>query len=237
MLPTSIFFDLDDTIISYDAGAAPLWQAVCEAYCRETGALDVQRVFEAVIRVSKWYWSDKERHRLGRLNLAAARRQIVTSAFRELGNNDFDGASQIADAFSARRNESIMIFPGAAETLHALRQQGIRLALLTNGAAQEQNAKIDRFHLRPYFETILVEGEVGFGKPEAQIYQLALARLQVSPEVVWMVGDNLEWDVAGPQALGIYGIWHDWRKKGLPENCNVTPDRIIHQISELQEIL
>ena len=233
MLPTAIFFDLDDTIISYDAGAVPLWQEVCEAYCRQTGELPAQQVFETVIRVSKWYWSDQERHRLGRLNLARARRDVVTRAFQELGNNDFDGAYQIADAFSARRNESIVIFPGAVETLAYLRQRGVRLALLTNGAAHVQNAKIERFHLRPYFETILVEGEVGFGKPDARIYRLALARLDLAPQAVWMVGDNLEWDVAGPQALGIYGIWNDWRKKGLPENCGVTPDRIIHSISEL----
>ena len=237
MLPPAIFFDLDDTIISYDAGAVPLWKEVCEAYCFQTGEFQAQQVFESVIRTSKWYWSDQERHRIGRLNLANARREVVTRAFHELGSDNLAGAHWIADEFSARRNASIVIFPDAEATLQDLQRRGVRLALLTNGAAQEQNAKIERFNLRQYFETILIEGEVGFGKPDERIYRLALARLKLSPEEVWMVGDNLEWDVAAPQTLGIYSIWHDWRKKGLPDGCGVVPDRIIHNISELKEVV
>jgi hypothetical protein len=47
------------------------------------------------------------------------------------------------------------------------------------------------------------------------------------------VGDNLEWDVAAPQRLGIYGIWNDYLNKGLPPTTNIHPDRIINSISEL----
>ena len=48
-----------------------------------------------------------------------------------------------------------------------------------------------------------------------------------------MVGDNLEWDVAAPQRLGIVGIWLDVLGTGLPEASAVTPDRIIRSLSEL----
>jgi putative hydrolase of the HAD superfamily len=109
------------------------------------------------------------------------------------------------------------------------------LALITNGGAKSQNAKIDRFQLRPYFEQVFVEGEVGFGKPDPRVYQLALDTMQVSPQEVWMIGDNLEWEVGAPQKLGIYSIWNDYRNKGLPESSNVIPDRIINSISELIE--
>ena len=40
------------------------------------------------------------------------------------------------------------------------------LAMITNGASATQRAKIERFHLAPYFDHILIEGELGFGKPE-----------------------------------------------------------------------
>jgi putative hydrolase of the HAD superfamily len=234
-LPTAIFFDLDDTIISYNDDAIPLWEEVCNTYCQKTGRFPVQQLLDVLIRSANWYWSDKERHRTGRLNLTNARREVVKLAFQELGVSDFTGAYKIADEFSAKRLERITLFPGAKETLQLLYQQEIRLALVTNGNAEEQKYKIAKFDLHKYFEGVFIESELGFGKPDRRVYLMVLERLHVAPNEVWMVGDNLEWDVGAPQQLGIYGIWHDYRKKGLPDSSIVIPDRIIHRISELIE--
>jgi putative hydrolase of the HAD superfamily len=46
-------------------------------------------------------------------------------------------------------------------------------------------------------------------------------------------GANLEWEVAAPQRLGIYGTWHDHLGKGLPADSPILPDRIIRRLSEL----
>jgi len=48
-----------------------------------------------------------------------------------------------------------------------------------------------------------------------------------------MVGDNLEWEIAAPQRLGIYGIWYDGYALGLPCDCDIHPDRIIQSLPEL----
>jgi putative hydrolase of the HAD superfamily len=48
-----------------------------------------------------------------------------------------------------------------------------------------------------------------------------------------MVGDNLEWEVAAPQKLGIAGIWVDSSGAGLPRSSTVRPDRIIRSLTEL----
>ena len=80
---------------------------------------------------------------------------------------------------------------------------------MTNGGAEQQRSKIKRFGLEEIFDVILVEGESGFGKPDSQVYAMALDSLKLEPNTVWSVGDNLEWDVWGPQQLGIYGIWND----------------------------
>jgi len=232
-LPPVIFFDLDDTIIAFGAVAVPVWRELCENYEQQTGKLRAQELLEAIRRIARWYWSDRDRHRHGRLNMEHARRQIVRQAFAELGNTNILDAYTIAEQYSIERTNRVGLFPGAKETLHTLKDRGVRLALITNGEAAGQNAKIDRFHLRPYFEQIFVEGEVGFGKPEPRIYQLAMDRMQVTPQEVWMVGDNLEWEVDVPQQLGMYSIWNDWRGKGLPEDSDIVPDRIINSISEL----
>ncbi|MFC1533637.1 HAD family hydrolase [Thermodesulfobacteriota bacterium] len=92
-----------------------------------------------------------------------------------------------------------------------------------------------RFRLDRFFKSILIEGELGFGKPEEAVYISAMNELGLGPGDVWSVGDNLEWDVFGPQKLGIFGIWNDYLKKGLPISSRIIPDRIIHNISGLIE--
>jgi putative hydrolase of the HAD superfamily len=49
-----------------------------------------------------------------------------------------------------------------------------------------------------------------------------------------MVGDNLDWDVAGPQREGITGIWIDARRTGVPDGHAVRPDRIINRLADLR---
>ena len=48
-----------------------------------------------------------------------------------------------------------------------------------------------------------------------------------------MVGDNLHWEIAAPQALGIKGVWVDWKGTGLPADTDVVPDRIFRSYTEL----
>ena len=59
--------------------------------------------------------------------------------------------------------------------------------------------------------------------------------LSVEASAAWCVGDNLEWDVAGAQAVGILAIWNDYARTGLPPGCTIRPDRIIHRIADLLE--
>lgn len=125
--------------------------------------------------------------------------------------------------------------PGAIETLQRFRHDGVKLGLITNGAKEPQSAKIDRFGLKSLFDSIVIEGEFGIGKPDRSVFEYSLEKLGVSPQQTWMIGDHLEFDVGASQELGIWGIWVDWRRSGLPENSKVKPDRIVHLISELIE--
>ena len=64
--PRAVLLDLDDTIVSCDAGADPAWCAVCGLYASRAGGLDGEALFASIDRVRDWFWSDPERHRRGR---------------------------------------------------------------------------------------------------------------------------------------------------------------------------
>jgi putative hydrolase of the HAD superfamily len=125
------------------------------------------------------------------------------------------------------------VFPGARETLDSLRALCVRLALVTNGAAEVQRGKLTRFALERHFDHIQIEGEHGFGKPEERAYTHAMTALGVAAHETWMVGDNLEWEVVAPQRLGIHAIWYDGAGTGIPVGSPIRPDRIVRSLPEL----
>lgn len=235
MLPKGILIDLDDTILAYSVVAEPIWRRLCLEFSNLMDSVRPEKLFQEIQMVSNWFWSDKERHKTGRRDLNSARRLVVAQAFRELGLKDLSLAHEMADSFSAQREEEVYLFKKAEETLEYLTGQNILLALMTNGEARKQRNKVKRFNLERFFSSILIEGEMGFGKPEEAVYKRAMKELGLGPDEVWAVGDNLEWDVGAPQKLGIFGIWNDFLRQGLPSGSEVIPDRIIHDISELVE--
>lgn len=231
--PKAILLDLDDTILGLSASADPCWQRVCERLTPRLEGLAPAKLFAAIKESRLWFWKDPERHRRGRFNLKWARREIVTVALGQLGIHAPALANELADTFALERAEALQPLPGAIETLHYFREQGIRLALVTNGNAQDQRRKINKFELAPLFECIVIEGEFGVGKPDERVYVHVLDQLNVESQEAWMIGDNLEWDVSAAQRVGIFGIWIDHTGQGLPATSPVCPDRIIRSLSEL----
>lgn len=232
-LPGALLLDLDDTIIDDTGGADSCWHAVGAEAVGRVG-IEVDTLVTAIMQVRDWYWSDPARHRVGRLDLRAATRHIVEQALGGLGL-DPAHARAIAEEYRDRRDALLAPLPGALEALATFRRQGIRLALITNGAERPQRAKIERFGLASYFECIVVEEAFGVGKPDERVYRHALSELRAPPQDAWMVGDNLEWDVAAPKRLGLKGVWIDVKQRGLPLGCSTQPDLVIAALRELLE--
>ena len=79
----------------------------------------------------------------------------------------------------------------------------------------------------------MIEGEFGVGKPDSRLFIHTLEKLSVTTAEAWMVGDDLNRDIAPCKALGIYSIWVDWKGVGLPSSFKSTPEKIIKNIGEL----
>jgi len=189
-----------------------------------------------VLAFARNFWANAEP--AWRLKLAEARHLTVKGGFAALAAAGHaplpdDLAIRVADRFSAYREEEMFVFPGAHEAIDQFKAFGVKLALVTNGAADTQRAKVERFELAHRFDHIQIEGEHGFGKPEERAYLHAMQALGVGPNETWMIGDNLEWEIEAPQRLGIYSIWMDVHGDGLPEGSTVKPDRIIRSLTEL----
>ena len=235
-LPRAMLIDMDDTILSAYGRPEIAWHNVTSEFAGEFGPLTSQQVATAVLDSARKFWAVAEAE--WRLKLDEARRLSVQGGFDALaaaGHPRFpaDLAIRIANRFNAYREEEMFVFPGAHDAIDEFKARGVKLALVTNGAAGTQRAKVERFALSHRFDHIQIEGEHGFGKPDERAYLHAMQTLGVTASETWMIGDNLEWEVVAPQRLGIYAIWIDVHGDGLPPDSTVKPDRIIRSLTEL----
>jgi ribonucleotide monophosphatase NagD (HAD superfamily) len=77
------------------------------------------------------------------------------------------------------------------------------------------------------------------GKPAPAYFDAALAALDADPELAWMVGDDVEADVAGAQACGMRTVLVRTGKfrPDAVEAGSVRPDGIVSSIAQLPEWL
>jgi putative hydrolase of the HAD superfamily len=235
-LPRAMLIDLDDTILSAYGRPDLAWNIVTAEFASELAPLSPQQVAAAIVESGRSFWTTADA--AWRLKLAEARHVLVWNAFAALAATGHaalsrDLATRLADRFTDYREEQMFVFPGAHDAIDALKARGVKLALVTNGAAGIQRAKVERFALTHRFDHIQIEGEHGFGKPDERAYRHAMQALGVTAAETWMIGDNLEWEVEAPQRLGIYAIWIDVHGQGLPADSPIRPDRIIRSLTEL----
>lgn len=101
--------------------------------------------------------------------------------------------------------------PGAAEMLAQLRARGIRTGVISNlGWSGEALAdRLQRLFPEHGFEFVIASSDYGVRKPDPLIFRAALSRARLSPEQVWFCGDQIEADVLGAQAAGIFPVWYE----------------------------
>jgi len=229
-----IFFDLDDTLISFDGMVElALEKCVNDFYEKYSPGITKDEFIKARRKAGNWYWADSDRSKAGRENMRQARRDVFQLTCTELNITDTRISDELADNYTAYHDELICLFPNTISALERLSSHGVRMGIITNGASDGQRKKLKRFDLERFFEAVFIDQEVGYSKPDPRIFCHALDLMGVSAKNAWMVGDNLTWDVAGAQAAEIYAIWNDYEKVGLPAFSDIKPDKIITEISEL----
>jgi FMN hydrolase / 5-amino-6-(5-phospho-D-ribitylamino)uracil phosphatase len=110
-------------------------------------------------------------------------------------------------------SENFELFEDVLPVLDELRRADLRIALVSNGI---RDLAAFVAHHRLDVEAVVDSRSHGRVKPHPTIFQAALAALAVEPEDAVMVGDSLEEDIEGAQALGMRAILID-REERHPE--------------------
>jgi len=98
--------------------------------------------------------------------------------------------------------------------------------VVTNGPTSTQDQKIRATGLDELADAVCIAGEVGASKPDPLMFTEAARRAGTTLEGAWMIGDNLDADIAGAQGVGARTVWlrrdYDW----LTYESGVEPDLV-----------
>jgi putative hydrolase of the HAD superfamily len=98
--------------------------------------------------------------------------------------------------------------------LREARAAGWTLGIVSNGATEQQLAKIEQTGLADLVDGWVISEEVDCAKPDPRIFQLAAFRCGVDTTAdwaadAWMVGDHPPADIAGAAVAGLRSVWLD----------------------------
>ncbi|WP_018150555.1 phosphoglycolate phosphatase [Leeia oryzae] len=144
------------------------------------------------------------------------------------------GNTLFKEIYRTHLSRHTLPYAGVAETLAALRRQGLKLACVTNKPLHFTEPLLDVLALDPYFELIIGGDTLPEKKPHPMPLLYTAEVLGVSPHTLLMVGDS-ENDVKSARAAGC-PVWVvDY---GYAENAAALgADRVISTCDALVELL
>ncbi|MFJ2030541.1 HAD family hydrolase [Streptosporangium sp. NPDC087985] len=125
--------------------------------------------------------------------------------------------------------------PEVMDGLSRLRATGWKVAIVTNGTADNQLGKIQRTGLAEAVDAYVLSGAEGIRKPDVGLFEIAAGRCGVTLDGGgWAIGDNPVTDIAGGRAAGLRTIWID---RGTSTGHDHQADHVVTDVLQAVEIL
>jgi len=203
MTPTkAVFFDFADTLFSSrdlrDAHLAQL-RAVADA----VGVHPTDQELRAAYRQGMGVGYRAVATRPAYLHRELFARSYAATADALGGALDAAACDALVDRQYAATIEAARLRPDCLDTLRALRARGVRTQIVSNIDDEQLVGLVARLGLESLIDTCTSSESAASCKPDARIYQVALAAAGCDAAEVLFVGDTVAHDIVGPRAQGM----------------------------------
>lgn len=192
-MPTTLCFDLDDTLWDDGASLEACVLKVCDGLVPHLPPFDALTLARDYIRRSDEFWLSR---RYDVELLPDARLQLWTEVLTDYGCDDPRVAIETRDVYTAQRQTFAVCYDETLEVVARLAEQ-FRLVAITNGPGEVQRHRLKVAGLDRYFAGVVAATDVELAKPDPAMFLHALKLTGASPEEAWHIGDSLGSDVAG----------------------------------------
>ncbi|KKO55527.1 HAD family hydrolase [Paenibacillus sp. DMB20] len=260
MSAAAVLFDLDDTLLWDERSVEEAFEITCRT-AAEAADIQASELLQAVRQEARLLYESYETFAFTQMiginpyeglwaNFTAGdqpefrrlqelapvyRRESWRKGLQKLGIENDALAGDLAEQFAAERRKRPYVYEETFDVLQSLKGK-VKLLLLTNGSPDLQQEKLDGVpELAPYFDHIVISGNLGKGKPDPSIFIHALGLLEIPPEQAVMVGDKLTTDIKGGNAAGLTTVWIN--RNDRMKDPDIVPDFEVQSLTELHSIL
>ncbi len=125
------------------------------------------------------------------------------------------------------------LFDGVIDFIEFLKSKNIVIANITDLTTQIQFRKLVFFRLDEYFDYVVTSEEAGQDKPNYMPFKLAIDKLKIEPENIWMIGDNSVADMIGAENVGLKKIQKKHQGVNVIDHGKGKPDLVFNNYSDL----
>lgn len=226
----AVIFDWGGTLSEFvDAELVDAWRLAAHHIdpARE------EEITARLVQVEAEFWATTSSHQR-----SATLGELLATAARELG---LDVAEALLEEAALRHLDAwtphIRHDPDAAGALSALRDQGLRIGMLSNThwprAFHEHF--LERDGLVDLIDARLYTSEMPFQKPHPSAFLTAAEALGVDPERAVFVGDRPWDDISGAKAAGMRTVLRP--NPVAPDIAGIEPDARIARLPELVDLV
>jgi 2-haloacid dehalogenase len=125
-------------------------------------------------------------------------------------------------------------FPDARAALSALKQTGVKTAILSNGNPRMLQGAVTAAGIGANLDAVLSVDTVRVYKPEPAVYAMVTDHFNVAPADVAFVSSN-RWDVMGATAFGFRCVWVN--RANLPDEYpEFAPATVVRDLADLTKL-
>jgi FMN phosphatase YigB (HAD superfamily) len=241
----AVLFDLFDTLVLFERDRLPEVQvngrtirSTAGQLHRTLAALVEGITLEAFVDSLFWSWQEAERIR-GATHREVGAPERFAMLFRRLGIEPADLPPETIPALLTIHMHELsraVVFPVHHRALLADLRCRYRLALVSNfDYTPTARLILEREGIRELFDSVVVSADVGWRKPDAAIFDAALRDLATPAPRALFVGDRVDLDVVGAQAVGMPVAWVNRDGARFPDGT-ARPDFEIHDLDDLRAI-
>jgi len=219
----AVIFDIDDTLIDFtetknlairESVKAMVDKGIGEGFERLHGEF------------KRFYW---ER--------GIEDQRIFQKFFMErYGRIDYAILASAILAYRKAKEGVLKPYPGAKKLLIQLKENGVKLAILSDAPKLEAYLRLCAVGFDDFFDMILTKEDVGVAKPHTRGFEAIINKLGVMADECVMIGDAPDKDMEGAKKLGMKTILANYSSRKL-ESPDHRADYAASSISEIYNII
>jgi len=217
----AVIFDLDNTLVNRKLAFRGFTEKLIDKY------LVVNSSAEREGLISYIREADRDGYR--------SKKELYAELLEKLEWKKETSVDELLDFWHSEFYKYTTLMEDAIEVIQFIKENQIRLGIITNGSVHSQNAKIDQVGIRKFFDAIVISDAVNVKKPDKKIFEYTLQQLNVRAERSYYIGDHPINDIIGAEDAGLNAIWLEGFR--VWEDSLPGPRKKISKLVELIQII